>query len=216
VGDTARIKSGLKGFLVHVAPNGMLFLGVTLILCYLNARLGLIFGLAGVGVGVATLLGARGMYRTSKKYRKKEGQVADEIDEAIRGGAVEPAFASVNQSSGTHEAALTRIQSLTTWSVYVLFGLAVLAATWIGTREIAAGTLEPRDMVLFLMYALIIRGPTVRLARQGSRVGKTLATANRVVKVLYREPAADAAVAVADGEAACAPSAPSPPKEELS
>ena len=43
-------------------------------------------------------------------------------------------------------------------------------------------------MVLFLMYALIIRGPTVRLARQGARLGKTVATANRVVKVLYREP----------------------------
>ena len=44
-------------------------------------------------------------------------------------------------------------------------------------------------MVLFLMYALILRGPTVRLARQGSRLGKTFASARRLLKILEREPA---------------------------
>ena len=188
VGDTARVKAGLKGFLVHVAPNGALFAGVTIVLLALNVRLGLIFGAAGAGTALVTILGARAMYRTSKKYRRKEGRLADEIDRTLRGGAPDEAFGSANKSSGRHEAALTRMQSLTTWSTYVVYGLAILAAIWLGTREIAAGTLEPRDMVLFLMYALIIRGPTVRLARQGSRLGKTVATANRVVKVLYRTP----------------------------
>ncbi len=189
VGDTARIKAGLGSFLVHVAPNGLLFLGVTVILLLLNVKLGLIFGTAGLGTLLATLAGARSMYRVSKKYRKHEGKLADHIDQALRTGVSEPAFAAVNQSSGSHEAALTRIQALTTWATYILFGLAVLAAIWIGSGEIAAGALEPRDMIVFLVYALIIRGPTVRLARQGSRLGKILATALRVVKVLERPPA---------------------------
>jgi ABC-type multidrug transport system fused ATPase/permease subunit len=185
---------------VHVAPNGALYLGVTVILLALNVRLGLAFGVAGLGALLATLLGARAMYRRSKKYRKKEGQLADRIDRALRGGAVEPEFETTNTSSGRHEAKLTRAQSLTTWSVYILYGLGVLAAVWIGTHEIASGRLEPRDMVLFLMYALIIRGPTVRLARQGSRLGKTIATADRVVRVLYREAAAPAADAETGAE----------------
>ena len=188
VGDTARVKAGLKGFLVHVAPNGVLYLGVTVILFCLNVRLGLVFGAAGLGTTMVTLLGARAMYRTSKRYRRKEGRLADEIDQAIRLGSSGQAFAATNRSSGSSEAALTRIQSLTTWSTYVMFGLAIVGAVWIGTREIAAGVLEPRDMVLFLMYALIIRGPTVRLARQGARLGKTVASANRVVNVLDRAP----------------------------
>lgn len=188
VGDTARVKAGLKGFLVHVAPNGALYVGVTVILMFLNVRLGLVFGLAGLGTALVTIMGARAMYRKAKKYRRKEGKLADQIDARIRDGATAAAFKAANESSGRHEAKLTRIQSLTTWSTYVVYGLAVLGAIWIGTREIAAGALETRDMVLFLMYALIIRGPTVRLARQGSRLGKTVATASRVVKILYREP----------------------------
>ena len=188
VGDTARVKAGLKGFLVHVAPNGALYFGVTVILMCLNLQLGLVFGLAGLGTALVTITGARAMYRKSKKYRRKEGKLADQIDETIRTGKTAKAFKAANKSSGRHEAKLTRIQSLTTWCNYVVIGLAILGAIWIGTQQIAVGALETRDMVLFLMYALIIRGPTVRLARQGSRLGKTVATASRVVKILYREP----------------------------
>lgn len=187
VGDTARVKAGLKGFLVHVVPNSALYAGVTVILYILNVKLGLIFGAAGLGMAAATILGARAMYRMSKKYRKKEGRLADRIDRSLRAGVLESGFETTNASSGRAEASLTRIQSLTTWSTYVFFGLAVLATVIVGTREIAAGTLEPRDMVIFLMYALILRGPTVRLARQGSRLGKTFGSARRILKVLERE-----------------------------
>ena len=96
-------------------------------------------------------------------------------------------------SSGRHEAKLATIQSITTWSTYVIYGIAVLATVVIGTHEIARGTLESRDMVIFLMYVLILRGPTIRLARQGSRLGKTLGSAKRVLQVLEREPTAAAA-----------------------
>ena len=189
VGDTARMKSGIRGFLVHVAPSGLLFLGVTVILVYLNLNLGIVFGTMGLGTLLATLVGARAMYRKSKKYRKKAGKFADSVDQALRIGSMEAGLAAANRSSGTPPATLTRIQSRTTWITYVLFGVSVFAAVWIGSREVAAGTLDPRDMVVFLVYALIIRGPTVRLARQGSRLGKIFATTLRVVQVLELPPA---------------------------
>ncbi len=188
VGDTARVKAGLKGFLVHVAPSSMLFLGVSVILLTLSVRLGLVFLAAGLLTAALTAFGARAMYRRSKKYRRKEGKLADHLDGTLRGDTDSGPLEAANRSSGRHEASLTRIQSLTTWGTYIIYGSGVLVAIGIGSREIALGVLEPRDMVLFLMYALILRGPTVRLARQGSRLGKTVATATRVVKILYRTP----------------------------
>ena len=125
VGDTARVKAGLKGCLVHVIPASALYVGVTIVLYLLDFKLGLVFGAAGLCMAVVTILGARAMYTKSKKYRKKEGKLADRIDRALRGGTRESDFAATNKSSGRAEAALTRIQSLTTWSTYVLFGLAV-------------------------------------------------------------------------------------------
>ena len=43
IGDTARIKAGLQGFLVHVATNGLLFAGVIIILIWMDLALGVIF-----------------------------------------------------------------------------------------------------------------------------------------------------------------------------
>ena len=43
VGDTARLKTGLKGFLVHVATNVVLFVSVSIVLFVLNPTLGWLF-----------------------------------------------------------------------------------------------------------------------------------------------------------------------------
>lgn len=189
VGDTARVKAGVKGGLVHVVPSSLLYIGVTVVLYWLNFNLGLVFSAAGVAMTIVTFLGARAMYRKTKKYRKKEGKLAEHINRALEGGTLHETFTATNMSSGRHEAKLATIQSLTTWGTYVIYGIAVLATVVIGTHEIAKGTLESRDMVIFLMYVLILRGPTIRLARQGSRLGKTLGSAKRVLQVLEREPA---------------------------
>ncbi len=185
IGDTARVKAGLKGFLVHVATNSVLFTGVTLVLLRVNVKLGLVFGAAGLGTAIVTVFGARALYDRTRRYRKKEGLLADEIDKAFRRRSGEAGFGAANESSAVHEAHLARLQALTTWSTYAIFGVAVLTAVWLGGRDIAAGVLEPSGLIVFLVYALIMRGPMVRLARQGSRLGKIVATADRVVRVVH-------------------------------
>lgn len=180
VSDTARIKAGLKGFLVHVATNGLLAAGVTLVVLWMDPAIGLVFVTAVLVTLFVTVLAAARIFLLAAKFRRKETQLADSIQEAAVQPWVEESFGVVNHSSGTHEAAITRAQGRTTWAVHLIIGSAVLGAVWAGGRSHAAGSLGTGDLLVLVMYGLMIIGPVVRLARQGARTGKILACLERL------------------------------------
>jgi ATP-binding cassette subfamily B protein len=181
VGDTARIKEGLKGFLVHVATNGLMLVGVSVVLLCVDATLGAIFAGAYAVIGGVVAYAATRVYRRMQKLRSKEGLLADSIHEAWQDDRT---FAALNVSSGKHEATITRLQGRTTWAVHAIFGLAVLLLIWFGSRAVIDGTLSGADMLVFVLYALMTRAPIVQLARQGTRTGKILACVQRLEEVI--------------------------------
>jgi len=111
VGDTARMKAGLKGFLIHVATNGVLFFGGTVVLLWLHLGLGLVFATAGLAIALATTIGAAAIFRRALKYRIREGQLALAIEQSVADRAANSDFADINQGSAEVEAAVTRIRA---------------------------------------------------------------------------------------------------------
>ncbi len=200
IGDTARLKAGLKGFLVHVATNGALFLGVTLIALWIDGTMGLIFVATVVSVGLATLLGARSMYVSALKFRTKEGKLADFIQDSWDNQTLSD-FAEVNESSGHHEAALTQIQGRTTCFAHVILGLGIVSSLAYGANAVANETLPAGDLLILAMYALMIRSPIIQLSRQGSRTGKILACGDRLARLVTSDTNEDDAPIAALGDA---------------
>ena len=196
IGDSARLKAGMKGFLVHVATNGLLFLGVSAVLLWMEWSIGLIFLSASLLTILVTGFGASRIFRLALKFRRKESKIAHNIaerlalheDEEDEDEDEEDGMMAVsqgaNRSSGRHEANLTRIQGLTTWSAHFILALAMPAALWQGYRSVENGTITPGDLFVVMLYALMILGPMVRLSRQGARSGKILANADRLQKLL--------------------------------
>lgn len=193
IGDSARLKAGMKGFLVHVATNGLLFLGISGVMLWMEWRIGLIFLSASVLTVVVTTIGASRILRRSLKFRRKETKIAntiaarlalhaDEEDEEDDG--LDGASQGANRSSGRHEATITRIQGLTTWSAHVILAVTVPAALWQAYRAVTAGSMDPSELFVVMLYALMILGPMVRLTRQGARCGKILANADRLGDLL--------------------------------
>jgi len=150
-------------------------------------------GLVLVGIGLvaayATFWGARQSFRLALKYRSKEGKLADFIHESWRSSSGGHVFSDTNNASGHYEASLTRIQGLTTWTAHVALGLAVIAGLWIGMRDVDAGRLSSGDVMVFTMYALMLRAHMVQLARQGTRCGKVFACGDRLYELIASAPA---------------------------
>jgi len=189
IGDAARIKAGMQGFLLHVATNGLLFAGVAIILFTIDRRMGLLFAAAALATGAITVWGAYIIFAKSLQHRRKEGQLANRIHNSLRKVVAPSKLKQINKASGRYEASLTRVQGRVTWAAHIIFGLAVVGCLWVGVDGVAKGSLDPGEVLLFMLYALMLRGPVVRLCRQGTRTGKILGPAYRLVQMLDRSPA---------------------------
>jgi len=184
VGDAARIKAGLQGFLIHVATNGLMFIGVTVVLIWIHPPLGLIFSAAGILTWGVTAFSASSIFGKALRHRKKEGRLANSIQRACTGESFDKRVASVDGKSTSATVAVSRIQGMTTWCVHGIFGIAVFTSLWAGGSAVSAGSLNPRDLFVFFAYALVMRAPMVQLARQGARTGKITASAYRLTQLL--------------------------------
>ncbi len=186
IGDTARAKAGLRGFLVHVLTNGALFVGVVLVLFALNPALGLIFAVAGAGTALLTGWGARQMLQASLRLRRKEGRLAERIHSLVHGSGKKRRLRQLDRLNGRHEVHQARLQGRVTWAAHGFFGLAVAVALWTGSATVGSGRGDPGDVVVVMLYALMLRGPFAQLSRQGVRTGRIFSAAYRVVQVLER------------------------------
>ena len=184
IGDAGRVKAGMQGFLLHVATNGLLFAGVTVILFTIDPRMGMLFGFAAIVTGAITIWGARSIFRMSLQHRRKEGQLANKIHSSLRKTHDKSKLKNINKTSGRYEASLTRLQGRITWFAHVIFGVTVVGSLWLGVQAASQGSVAVGDIVLFMLYALMIRGPIIRLCRQGTRTGKILGPAYRLVQML--------------------------------
>jgi len=184
IGDTARIKAGVKGFFVHVAANILLLIGITGILFWIYPPMGIVLGGSCLLLLVVTGIGSRLMYRKAVQYRDKEGRLAEHIHDALSGDTGIEAFEDENHESSSAEASLTHIQGRVTWAAHALFGVSIVAIILIGAQGISLGKLDASMFIAVMMYAMILRAPMVQIARQGTRSGKILASLERVVALL--------------------------------
>ncbi len=183
IGDSARIKAGLSGILVHVSQNGLLFAGVCALLLYISPQLGLIFLAAGLAAVVIGLRASIPVARTALKQRRKEGHYAVAIQEGLEGGTDLP-LDMINASSARKEVRTTKLIALSTLSVHVVLATAVVLALWVGTKQVQAGIIAPGELFLFIAYAMTVHRRMVQVGRQVARSGKVVACVNRISALL--------------------------------
>lgn len=190
IGDTARIKAGLKGFLVHVATNGAMAIGVSVVLISIDPALGLVFTVGVVLTVLVTWRAAGAVYRQAAKYRAKEGALAEFLHSTHSERTGSESFTSGSSESASHEARITCLQGRATWAAHTIFGATVLGCLLVGMAGARSGRIEPSHLVVFALYALMMRAPLVQLTRQGVRTGKIVACLERVLEIVNMEPAA--------------------------
>jgi ABC-type transport system involved in cytochrome bd biosynthesis fused ATPase/permease subunit len=88
--------------------------------------------------------------------------------------------------AGQAEAKTTRMEGLTILAVHALLGLTVVSVLALGGQAVRAGRMQPADLFTVLFYLLQVHNPTVRLGRQAMRLGRVLASAERLVKLMDR------------------------------
>jgi len=184
IGDLARMKAGIKGFLVHVAVNLLFFGLVAMILLSRNFLLCAGFVVAFLAVTVMGMWAAVWIYRKASLYRQKEGDLAVAASNVLNREVADNWTRELDEGSARSEASITRIQGWATWGAHSVAGLLVFFVLIAGVAMVTRGHLSNSDFILFLLYALSVRTPLVHMARQGARAGKIFACGTRLTQLL--------------------------------
>jgi ATP-binding cassette, subfamily B, bacterial len=135
----------------------------------------------------------------SQKQRKREGQVAAAMHEALSSMALvqlhgasareQRRFHEINRRSLKQGVASTRLEAQMFRSVEITLaaGLALLLS--FGSIRALHGALTPGDLIVFIMYLRAAYRPLQRASKTVQRAAKAQAAAERVVEVLEVEPA---------------------------
>ena len=198
--DTSRFRRGVNAIVVMLPRTLLLFAGTIAVLLWLSPPLAAVLGIGALTAFVTMHRRGRRIVRAAKKQRRKEGAVAalvaDELH-AIRelqtfGHGATPAQARIahtNAKSLAGEQKVRRLAAGISMRVELLFGLSIAVTVLLASRAGGTDLFSAGDLVLFLSYALALQQPFDEFARQASRLGRTAASASRLVKLMRRVPA---------------------------
>ncbi len=185
IGDSARVKAGLAGVLLHGLQNGLLFLSVCAVLLYVSVQLGLIFLVAGLIALLIGLATSTPVAKIASKQRRKEGDYAVAIQEGLDGSGDGLQLDELNESSSRKEVRTTKIIAISSLYVHILLAVAVCIALWVGARGVEDGSIMPGELFLFIAYALTVHRRMIQVGRQSARSGKVLACADRISAFIH-------------------------------
>lgn len=180
IGDTARIKAGLSGILVHSSQNGLLFIFVSAVMLSMSLTMGFFFlvaGLAALGIGFGAV---RSVTKSAGRARRNESDYAKAIEDGLDQGGLADSLDELNEAGAHKEVRTTKLIARSTVWVHFVLAVTVSLALWFGARDVARGAMQPGEIFLFIAYALIVHRRMVQVGRQMARGGKVLACAVRI------------------------------------
>jgi ATP-binding cassette subfamily B protein len=196
--DTARLRQGVNGLLTRIFQNLFLFLFTIAVLLWIDVPLALVVGLSGVVTLGLMGRSARRIRRAARKSRRREGRLAAIVAEALLGirewqtfrpgAGADERFGRQNAKSLKEEQKVRRLAAGLLFRVEVVLAVAVALILWLGTIAVQAGRLTPGDLVLFVHYTIALYRPYRQFARQAARMGRTFACADRLTRIMAKDP----------------------------
>ncbi|MDH5805227.1 MAG: ABC transporter ATP-binding protein/permease, partial [Gemmatimonadota bacterium] len=189
--DISRLRRGLNSLLTQTFKTLVLFAGTTAVLVWLHLGLGLVLALGGlIALWSMNVRGHR-IARAARKQRKKEGSLATMVANELMtvrelqtfGAGPSGKFSNKNTKSFKEEQKVRKLAAGLTMRVDLIQAVAVAIVLWFGTRAVLEDTMTPGTLVVFFSYALSLRTPFVRFARQAAKIGRTRACGERLIKL---------------------------------
>jgi ATP-binding cassette subfamily B protein len=150
-----------------------------------------------VVVALSALYGRR-LRTTSRKQRKREGQVAALMHEALAAVSVvqlygaeereQERFDAVNRRSLKQGIKATRLEARMNRGVELALAGATAVVLWVGTLRALRGAITPGELVVFISYLRGAQRPLRRASKTVQRSAKATAAAERIVELLATEP----------------------------
>ena len=189
VTDTAKLRVGLKGLLVHLLQHGLFVVGVCVVMLTVDVWLGLGY-LIGLALAIAVAL--FGTDLTAAASRKRRGSESRRVGGVLRATLSGTAVTEKDPGRERSDALLTQIKGRTAWAVQGVLAVTACVVLVLAVRLSESGRLNAGDVALVASYMLMLHYPMMRIGRQITRLGPQLTSAERLTRLVHApEPQAD-------------------------
>lgn len=176
-GDIARVKTGIKSILIGGLRNGAFFVGVTIILGWIDPLISLVFFGSGVATLIVGLLGAWRASHPAGRSRKREGAFTTVLHGFFKGKKKLP---KPTHDTKPPDSKSTRIEGNTTIAIHLVLAVFIGVILILTIQAGRAGTLSPGSVFTVLAYTMLMHNKTVSFGRRIIRGGRMLPSAERV------------------------------------
>jgi len=196
-GDISLLQDLLVTVMVTLSSRIVIIVGMLTVMFWLDPPLAFI----ALGIVPFFILAAfrfTGRIRTSaRKQREAYGRIVSSAQESLAGIAQIKGFAQekvreklIGRSSSRDVKANVKTAKLTAYysrSVEVISALGTCLVLWFGTRRALEGTIKPGDLLVFLAYLRSMHKPLLGVARETSRISKSIVRGEKILEILDME-----------------------------
>lgn len=182
VGDTARLRVGLRGVLVHVLQHGLFLVGVSAVLIAVDVRLGLGYLLGLLMALSVAVVGTAMTERLARRNRGRESRRTDAVLQAASGAGPRPDPKDPDRDRSI--ALITQVKGRTAWVVQGVLAVTACLVLMFAVRLAESGQVTSGDVALVASYLLMLHHPMMRLGRQITRLGPQMTSAERLARLL--------------------------------
>ena len=194
LGDVAMVKEMVVDASIQIKMRTAHVLGIVGIMIWIDARLALVVFLP-LPILMLTVRFLSGRLTVAvRKQRRKEGQMANYLHEAISatsvvqslGGGVQVVrqFAQTNRRNARAGLKTARAAAKLTGSVEILLGIAFASAVAYGGHRVLGGDLKLGELMAFLSYVRSVLKPVRSAAKFQTRIAKGAASGERILSLL--------------------------------
>ena len=181
VGDTARLRVGMRGVLVHLLQHGLFLVGVSAVLMAVDVRLGLGYLL---GLLLALSVAVVGTAMTERLARGNRGRESRQAEAALRAATETGLELDAKDPDRERPIALiTQVKGRAAWAVQGVLSVTACTVLMLAVRLTASGRLTTGDVALVASYLLMLHYPMMRLGRQITRLGPQITSAERLARL---------------------------------
>lgn len=196
--DTNRLRKGVNQILTRLFQTLLTFIVTIAVLFWVDIPLALVMGVLGVLALALMVRGGRRVKKAAKRNRRREGKLAALVAEdliAIRDVQTfrpdpgdSSSFQRINAKSLKQEGKIRKLSSDMLMKVEIILSVGIALILIFGVQRVSSGAITVGELVLFVSYAGSLYRPFFRFARQVTRMGTAVASADRLQRIMLQEP----------------------------
>jgi ATP-binding cassette, subfamily B, bacterial len=196
-GDINMLRELLVASLLAIVAEGLIMIGFVVVMFLVEWRVALVAVAVIPLIFTLTTLYSVRIRAAARKQRRREGEVAARLNEALASIHVVQLFAredeederlrDLNRRSLRSDLTATRLEARLNRSVELSIAAATAAALWFGATQVIAGRLTTGELVVFLFYLQGFYRPLRRISRVAQRSAKASVCIERVTGLLAEE-----------------------------